>query len=82
MPIYQYRCENGHEFEALQKMSDPPLEQCQFCLAKAHRQISLFNYPQGTGIYLFDRQYGDKDVLHDPTFSNRERRRIISDLTK
>ena len=81
MPIYQYRCENGHEFEVIQKMSDLPMEQCQLCLAKAHRQISLFHHPQGAGVYLFDRESGGKDVLHDPTFSDRERRSIISDLT-
>ena len=25
MPIYEYRCENGHLFEVMQKMTDPPL---------------------------------------------------------
>ena len=25
MPIYEYRCDNGHTFEATQRMSDDPL---------------------------------------------------------
>jgi len=29
MPIYEYRCENcGHELEAIQKISEPPLVDC------------------------------------------------------
>lgn len=32
MPIYEYACvECGHEFDALQKMSDAPLTQCPAC---------------------------------------------------
>jgi putative FmdB family regulatory protein len=28
MPIYEYRCENGHTFEVMQKMTDPAVETC------------------------------------------------------
>ena len=28
MPFYEYRCENGHTFEVMQKMTDPPVESC------------------------------------------------------
>jgi putative FmdB family regulatory protein len=32
MPIYEYRCSScGHELEALQKFSDPPLLACPSC---------------------------------------------------
>lgn len=32
MPIYQYRCQAcSHLQEALQKMSDPPLKECEAC---------------------------------------------------
>jgi putative FmdB family regulatory protein len=32
MPFYEYRCsECGHEFEAMQKMSDQPLSECPAC---------------------------------------------------
>jgi len=25
MPIYDYRCENGHLYEVMQKIADPPV---------------------------------------------------------
>lgn len=32
MPIYEYRCNAcGHELEALQKMSEAPLQECPAC---------------------------------------------------
>jgi putative FmdB family regulatory protein len=31
VPIYEYRCPNGHRFEVFQRMSDPPVEVCVTC---------------------------------------------------
>jgi putative FmdB family regulatory protein len=32
MPFYEYQCKNcGHDMEALQKVSDPPLKKCPHC---------------------------------------------------
>ena len=31
MPIYEYRCENGHLFEVMQKITDDPVTHCQEC---------------------------------------------------
>ena len=28
MPIYEYKCENGHLFDIMQKLSDEPLTSC------------------------------------------------------
>jgi putative FmdB family regulatory protein len=28
MPIYEYRCENGHRFEVMQRMTDDPVAVC------------------------------------------------------
>ncbi|MFL6033097.1 MAG: FmdB family zinc ribbon protein, partial [Rubrobacteraceae bacterium] len=28
MPIYEYKCENGHVFDVMQKLSDDPLTTC------------------------------------------------------
>ena len=55
MPTYGYRCENGHEFEVHQSMSEPPLEKCQECGAPVRR---IF-YPvgivfKGPGFYKTD----------------------------
>jgi putative FmdB family regulatory protein len=40
MPIYEYKCENGHVFEAIQKMTDEPLRECEDCGAPAARVLS------------------------------------------
>ncbi|HET7416678.1 MAG TPA: FmdB family zinc ribbon protein [Solirubrobacterales bacterium] len=40
MPIYEYKCENGHVFEVIQKMSDEPLRECQECGAPASRVLT------------------------------------------
>ena len=37
MPIYEYRCENGHLFEVMQKMTDGPVTSCQECGAAVQR---------------------------------------------
>ena len=49
MPTYEYACQAcGHEWEATQRMSDDPLEDCPKCKKpKAKRQISA-----GTGFIL------------------------------
>jgi putative FmdB family regulatory protein len=31
MPIYEYRCPNGHTFEVFQRMTDPPVGVCETC---------------------------------------------------
>jgi putative FmdB family regulatory protein len=31
MPIYEYRCPNGHVFEVFQRMADSPPESCETC---------------------------------------------------
>jgi putative FmdB family regulatory protein len=40
MPIYEYKCDNGHVFDVIQKMTDEPLRECQECGAPASRVLS------------------------------------------
>ena len=55
MPIYEYRCENGHTFEAFQAMADDALDECEVCGAKAQRILSApaIHY-KGSGFYTTD----------------------------
>ena len=40
MPTYSFRCENcGHEFDAIQRMSDDPLKECPECKKEALKKI-------------------------------------------
>jgi len=39
MPIYEYKCANGHVFDVLQRMADDPLTACQDCGAPAERVL-------------------------------------------
>ena len=55
MPIYEYRCENGHEFEAFQSMSEDPISKCMECSASAQRVLSApAVHFKGSGFYTTD----------------------------
>ena len=59
MPIYEYRCENGHTFEVLQSMSDDPVTTCETCEAPVQRVLhSPAVHFKGSGFYTTD--YGSK----------------------
>jgi putative FmdB family regulatory protein len=59
MPIYEYKCENGHVFDVIQKMSDEPLTECQECGAPAVRVLHpVAVHFKGSGFYNTD--YGKK----------------------
>jgi putative FmdB family regulatory protein len=56
MPLYEYQCEAcGHRFEAIQKFSDPPLEQCPKCQGPVRKLQSApaFQF-KGSGWYITD----------------------------
>ncbi len=59
MPIYEYKCDNGHVFDVMQRMSDEPLTECQECGAPAVRVLhSPAVHFKGSGFYNTD--YGKK----------------------
>jgi putative FmdB family regulatory protein len=59
MPIYEYRCERGHDFEEFQRMADDPLTACKICSAPAQRVFSpIAVHFKGSGFYTTD--YGKK----------------------
>ena len=56
MPIYEYRCPNGHVFERFQSMTAPPPDNCDVCEAAP---VELVLYPvaihyKGSGFYTTD----------------------------
>ena len=59
MPIYEYKCDNGHVFDVMQKMSEEPLTECVECGAPAHRVLTApAVHFKGSGFYNTD--YGKR----------------------
>jgi putative FmdB family regulatory protein len=59
MPIYEYRCDNGHTFEVMQRMSDDPLTECSECGAPVQRVFHpVAIHFKGSGFYNTD--YGKR----------------------
>jgi putative FmdB family regulatory protein len=59
MPIYEYRCTNGHTFEVIQSMSDDPVATCEQCGAPVERVFHpVAVHFKGSGFYSTD--YGAK----------------------
>ena len=56
MPIYEYRCQDcHHEFERLQKFSDPPVAACPACEGAVQKLISRSAFHlKGSGWYVTD----------------------------
>src|SRR5688572_21508417 len=55
MPIYEYRCANGHRFEVFQSMSEDSLTTCVECAATAERVLSApAVHFKGSGFYATD----------------------------
>ena len=59
MPIYEYKCDNGHVFDVMQKMSEEPLTECVECGAPAVRVLTApAVHFKGSGFYNTD--YGKR----------------------
>jgi putative FmdB family regulatory protein len=55
MPIYEYRCTNGHTFEVIQSMSEDPVETCEACGAPVERVFHpVAVHFKGSGFYSTD----------------------------
>jgi putative FmdB family regulatory protein len=62
MPIYEYRCPDGHVFEVFQKMVDAPREVCDVC---GKGPVEKVLYPvsvhfKGSGFYSTDYGRGGR----------------------
>ena len=62
MPIYEYRCPNGHVFELFQRIGDPAPEVCETC---GEGPVERVLYPvavhfKGSGFYTTDYGRGSR----------------------
>ncbi len=62
MPIYEYRCPEGHVFEVLQRMNDAPPEGCEVCgkgpLERVLHPVAI--HYKGSGFYATDYGRGSR----------------------
>ena len=62
MPIYEYRCPDGHTFEVFQRFADAPSEKCEVC---GKSPVEKVLYPvsvhfKGSGFYSTDYGRGGR----------------------
>ncbi len=59
MPTYEYRCDKGHQFEVVQRMTDDPVLSCARCDAPVQRVFHpVAVHFKGKGFYNTD--YGTR----------------------
>ena len=60
MPLYEYKCPNGHLFEVIHGMTEPPPEVCEVCGAAPLQRVlhPVAVHYKGSGFYSTD--YGRK----------------------
>ena len=57
MPVYEYRCGNGHQYEKTEGFDAPARQSCPTCGSKAKRMISLPAVIfKGSGFYHTDNR--------------------------
>ncbi len=55
MPIYEYKCADGHTFEVLQSMTDDAVEVCEVCGKPVERVFHpIAVHFKGSGFYTTD----------------------------
>jgi putative FmdB family regulatory protein len=86
VPIYEYRCPNGHVFELFQRFDDAPPEKCETCGAAPLERVL---YPvavhfKGSGFYSTDygRGSGARKAAKDGDAAGSEAGGEKSDKTE
>jgi putative FmdB family regulatory protein len=55
MPIYEYKCENGHVFDVMRKLAEDPLTSCVECGAPVRKVLHPVGISfKGSGFYSTD----------------------------
>ena len=71
MPIYEFRCENGHLFEVMQKITEDPVTTCEECGAPVQRVFHpVAVHFKGSGFYNTD--YGTSRRKREQETSAKE----------
>jgi putative FmdB family regulatory protein len=62
MPIYEYKCPNGHHFEVFHGMTEPSPERCEVCGAEPLQRVlhPVAVHYKGSGFYSTDYGKGGR----------------------
>jgi|SRR5215211_2706429 len=74
MPIYEYKCENGHVFDVMQKLSEDPLVSCVECGAPVRKVLHPVGISfKGSGFYSTDySKQGPKEAAQKDTNGDKK----------
>ncbi len=80
MPLYEYRCPNGHTFEVIHRMADPGPSVCEVCGASPVEKVL---YPaaihfKGSGFYKTDYGRGSGKPDGDKPDSSEKKEKTDS----
>ena len=67
MPIYEYKCPNGHHVEVFHSMSDPGPRECEVCGASPMQRVlhPVAVHYKGSGFYSTDYGRGGRKSGRD-----------------
>jgi putative FmdB family regulatory protein len=67
MPIYEYKCPNGHLFESFHGMSDPGPQSCEVCGAAPLERVlhPVAVHYKGSGFYSTDYGRGGRKAAKE-----------------
>ena len=77
MPIYEYRCTNGHTFEVFQSMADDPVTECEVCGEPVERVFHpVAVHFKGSGFYTTDYAQEGREASRTATAARSRRSRL------
>jgi putative FmdB family regulatory protein len=83
MPIYEYRCDNGHHFDVMQKMTDSPVTECEVCGAPVQRVFHpVAVHFKGSGFYNTDYGTAKRNRQQSASSSDSSTDKSSSDSSK
>jgi putative FmdB family regulatory protein len=75
MPIYEYRCDRGHTFEVMQRMSEDALTSCATCDAPVQRVFHpVAVHFKGSGFYTTDYAKKKTDGASDSSSKGEDKK--------
>ncbi len=83
MPIYEYKCNNEHIFDIMQRISDDPLTTCVECGAPVRKLLHPVGIAfKGSGFYSTDYKNGSRPEKSESNLKNGSEKKSDSSEKK